>query len=248
MTSRYGLIGFPLSHSFSKTYFKEKFTRESIDAVYDLFPLEDINGLPGLIKENPDIRGLNVTIPHKQQVVKFLDSVSDEAARINAVNVVKVFVKPNGYRLEGYNTDAPAFESELIDFAGTQPSNALILGTGGASAAVAYVLGKLGWEYKFVSRSPEKEDTIGYLQLNEGIIAQTRLIVNTTPLGMYPGISGCPAIPFSFINADHLLFDLVYNPEQTTFLLNGMKYGAKTRNGLGMLHKQAEMAWEIWKK
>lgn len=248
MTSRYGLIGFPLGHSFSKGYFSDKFANESINAVYDLFPIESINLLPQLLKDNHDIKGLNVTIPYKQQVVRFLDSISDEAARINAVNVIKVCKQSDELILEGYNTDAPAFESELVDFAGVYPSNALVLGTGGASAAVAYALEQSGWEYKFVSRSPGRLNTICYQDLNEGLMAQTKLIINTTPLGMYPQISGCPPIPYNMVGADHLFFDLVYNPAETTFLANGKKFGAKTRNGLGMLHKQAELAWELWQK
>jgi shikimate dehydrogenase len=248
MTSRYGLIGFPLGHSFSKSYFSDKFAKEAIDASYDLFPIDNINLLPKLLKDNHGIKGLNVTIPYKQKVIKMIDCMNDEAATINAVNVIKVIKQSDEFILEGYNTDAPAFEAELVDFTGVYPSKALILGTGGASAAVAYVLDKSGWEYNFVSRSHGRLNTITYHELNENIMAQTRLIINTTPLGMHPDISSCPLIPYNRLSTDHFLFDLVYNPAKTTFLLNGEKYGAKTRNGLGMLYKQAELAWEIWQK
>ncbi|MGE5457665.1 MAG: shikimate dehydrogenase family protein [Methanococcaceae archaeon] len=249
MKSRYGLIGYPLSHSFSKNYFSQKFRDNSIDATYDLFPLEEIRSLLDILKTEQGLLGLNVTIPYKQQVISMLDQISDDAAAMNSVNVIKIKKGDNHFILEGYNTDAPAFESEIIDFAGNQPGNALILGTGGASASVAYVLRKLGWEILFISRFPNSHsNALNYHEINESVMLQTRLIVNTTPLGMYPEVDNFPAIPYHFITSKHYLFDLVYNPEITSFLLKGSKKGAHIKNGLGMLYKQAELAWEIWQK
>ncbi len=252
MTNRYGLIGFPLGHSFSKKYFTNKFLNQSIEAVYDLFPLEDVSQLHTILKEFPDLRGLNVTIPHKQKVIPLLDSISGEAAKINAVNTIRVSRVNGKPFLEGYNTDAPAFEAELLEFTDGIENKAvefaLILGTGGASAAVAYVLDKLEWEYQFVSRNANKNNTITYADLSESIVSRSKLIINCTPLGMHPDIETLPQIPYSAVTPEHYLFDLVYNPELTAFLIKGKQQGAHTQNGLGMLHRQAELAWDIWQK
>ncbi len=248
MTNRYGLIGFPLGHSFSKKYFTNKFLNHSIDAVYDLFPLEDVSQLHTILTEFTDLIGLNVTIPHKQKIIPLLDSISDEAAIINAVNTIRISRVNGKPFLEGYNTDAPAFEAELIEFTSGQKRIALILGTGGASAAVAYVLGELGWEYQFVSRNAKKPNSITYADLTESIVSKSKLIINCTPLGMHPDIDTLPQIPYSAVTPQHYLFDIVYNPELTAFLIRGKQQGAHIRNGLGMLHRQAELAWDIWQK
>jgi shikimate dehydrogenase len=246
MNDKFGLIGFPLGHSFSKKYFTDKFTREGIAASYELFPLQDINELKSLVLKQPGLKGLNVTIPHKQVVIKLLDEVSGEVVTIKAVNTISIKTVNGKMVLKGWNTDAPAFESELIEFAGNKPSTALVLGTGGAAAAVKFVLNKLGWHYKSVSRTPMNHDEISYDELLDDLINSTRLIVNTTPLGMFPDVDSAPPIPYSQLTDNHYLFDLVYNPVETKFMSLGKSNGAKVINGLGMLHKQAELAWEIW--
>lgn len=248
MISRYGLIGYPLSHSFSKKYFTDKFCQNDIEAIYDLFPIANISEFHHLLDQHNDLKGLNVTIPYKKQIMELLDELSDEAHSIKAVNTIKILKEQNRIYLKGYNTDAPAFESELLDFAGNTPGKALILGTGGASAAVAFVLSKLNWEFKFVSRNPIQNDTIGYQSIDEELIRQTKLIINTTPLGMHPNMDSSPDLPYYALTSKNLLFDLVYNPELTSFLKKGQLQGAKTRNGLSMLHKQAELAWNIWQQ
>ncbi|HLO92639.1 MAG TPA: hypothetical protein VK172_15850 [Lentimicrobium sp.] len=248
MKSRYGLIGYPLGHSFSKNYFSRKFSDSSIEATYDLFPISDINLLGDILKTNDGLIGLNVTIPYKKLIIPLLDTISDEAAAMNSVNVVKIRKDDDHYFLDGYNTDAPAFESELLDFIGNQTGNALILGTGGASSSVAYILKKLGWEILFASRHPVSANAVNYEEIGRSVILQTQLIVNTTPLGMYPEIDKFPPIPYQYITSEHYLFDLVYNPQKTLFLLKGEESGAYIKNGLGMLYKQAELAWEIWQR
>lgn len=248
MLSRYGLIGYPLSHSFSKKYFTDKFRSDSIDAVYELFPLKSMDEFKPLLEKFTDLKGLNVTIPYKRLVMEMLDEISDEALLINAVNTIKISHQDNKLHLKGFNTDAPAFESELIELAGHQPANALILGTGGASSAVAFVLNKLKWEFKFVSRQPTHDDILSYQMVDEKLVRQTKLIINTTPVGMYPNMNKSPMLPYHALSDKHSLFDLVYNPELTDFLRKGKQQGAKISNGLGMLHKQAELAWKIWQQ
>jgi shikimate dehydrogenase len=252
MHSRYGLIGFPLSHSFSKKYFTEKFTREAIDSTYELFQIDSVHKINDIISNYQDLRGFNVTIPYKQQIIPLVNKLSDEAARIQAVNTVRV-VRENGQiMLEGYNTDAPAFETELLAFMPKFPQYALILGTGGASAAVAYVLKKLNIEIQFVSRTPKQSSSsnniLSYEQLSNQLIDKVKLIINCTPVGMYPNSHLSPQIPYNILTPEHYLFDLVYNPEMTEFLKRGQEHGTQTRNGLGMLYKQADLAWNIWNR
>ena len=230
MSSRYGLIGYPLSHSFSKKYFTDKFLSLNIDAIYELFPIESIAEFPGLLNKQSNLKGLNITIPYKKQVIHLLDDLSDEARMINAVNTVRITRQNNKLYLKGYNTDAPAFESDLLDFIGGAPGNALILGTGGASAAVAFVLEKLNWNFRFVSRKPVNEKMISYDSLDDDLIQRTKLIVNTTPVGMYPNLNTSPDIPYIGLSNNHFLFDLVYNPELTEFLKKGQMQGANIRN------------------
>lgn len=240
----YGLIGFPLSHSFSKRYFTEKFAEMGIanEHRYELFEMEDYNQLPKLIEEYPTLRGLNVTIPHKLNVQQFLDEINDAAKRIGAVNVIKI--TPDK-RLIGFNSDYFGFKNALVEMIGDDAKlNALILGNGGAAKAVKVALEDLGIGYKVVSRSP-KENEWSYEDL-KGKLADYKLIINTTPLGTYPKVETCPPIPYEELTASHYLSDLVYNPEITLFMQKGMDTGAKVQNGYRMLVLQAEKSWEIW--
>lgn len=307
----YGLIGYPLGHSFSQQYFTEKFAREGIaDARYELFPLENIAGLPALLDQNPDLRGLNVTIPHKGSVVPLLQALDETARAVGAVNCIKI----EEGRLIGFNTDVIGFEKSLMNFFGEAPpappdggesvallairkesgkktgsegalppevspprppqrgesvvfgntdretgseaplpplggsGGALILGTGGAAKAVAYVLKKLGIPYLFVSRSPAGKDQISYETVHRLPSTAYCLVVNTTPLGMSPTTDTCPDLPFERLTSKHLAFDLVYNPAETLFLRRAKKQGCAVKNGLEMLHLQAEASWEIWQQ
>lgn len=242
-----GLIGYPLSHSFSKTYFTNKFKEEKIDDqyCYENFPLEKIEDLPALLKNNPDLIGLNVTIPYKETVVKYMDLLDVEASIILAVNTIRI--EKDG-RLKGCNTDLTAFKDTLEDFLinnGGYAENALILGTGGASKAVKFALEVLHIPYQLVSRSSGK-DCMSYQALSEELVSTSSLIINTTPLGMYPAIDTCPAIPYHCLTKEHRLYDLVYNPTESLFLQKGKKQGAAIISGLAMLHGQAEAAWKIW--
>jgi shikimate dehydrogenase len=243
----YGLIGFPLSHSFSARYFEDKFARERItDCGYRLFPLEDISGIRKLILDHRELHGFNVTIPHKIAILPFLDTVSDEAAAVGAVNCVKIERNGSVSTLTGYNTDVYGFRESLLPFLKPYHRKALVLGTGGAAKAACYVLEELGIDYTLVSRSGQMPDSLSYPQLTENMLRENLLIVNTTPLGMYPDLDRCPEIPYSFLTNQHLLFDLVYNPAETTFLKRGREAGTATLNGLKMLELQAEKSWEIW--
>lgn len=240
----YGLIGRKLSHSFSKKFFTEKFRREQINAVYELYELESADQLRRLIGDNPHLRGLNVTIPYKRDVMPFLDYIDPQAARIGAVNVIKI--NPDGTTV-GYNSDYEGFRYSLQRFIPENlMMNALILGTGGASKAVQAVLEDLDMEYAFVSRTPAGNNCIGYDELNVSGLDAYRLIINTTPLGMYPNVHEFPPIPYEQLTGSHYLHDLVYNPEETEFMKRGRQYGARVKNGLEMLYRQAEKAWEIW--
>lgn len=241
MQSVYGLIGYPLSHSFSPDYFRKKFAREGIDAVYRLFPLASINELPNLLNEHPSISGLNVTIPYKEQVIPFLDDIDDAAKAVGAVNCIKI---DNG-KLKGYNTDVIGFKQSLTPLLQTHHNNALILGTGGAAKAVEYVLSKLNISYSLVSSSG-KEGSIAYSDITDLTIKEHPLIINTTPLGMHPNTDTSPDLPYSAIGQKHLVYDLIYNPEETSFLKKGKAQGATTKNGYEMLVLQAEASWDIW--
>ena len=258
--TKFGLIGYPLTHSFSKTYFTNKFEKEGIaDHSYELFPLPNISDLPELIASEPDLCGLNVTIPHKIGVMYYLDKVDAAAKEIDAVNCIKIVNrKPvesffNGdlpslrVRLEGYNTDAYGFEASLKPLLKKHHKKALVLGNGGAARAVSYVLKKLDISHKFVSRKPTKNQLL-YNDLTRNVISENLLIINTTPLGMSPNLDAVPNIPYEFLTGKHLLYDLIYNPEETGFLARGKAQGAATKNGLEMLYLQAEKAWEIWNK
>ena len=242
----YGLIGYPLSHSFSRKYFIEKFRKENItNAEYKLFPLGKISGLPQLLFNNTDLYGLNVTIPYKEAVIPFLDELDETAKAVGAVNTIKI-IHNNKSRLIGYNTDIYGFRQSIKPFLEANHERALILGTGGASKAVEYVLTQIGVNCLFVSRNPKKKNEIAYQDINEYVIKSHLLIVNTTPIGMYPGVDNSPSIPYEFLTEKHFLYDLVYNPEETIFLKLGRIQGAQGINGLSMLHLQAEKACEIW--
>ncbi len=241
----YGLIGFPLAHSFSEKYFSEKFRNESIkDCVYKNFPISSVDKLPEVLADT-SLKGLNVTIPYKEQVITYLDELDPVAMEIGAVNTIKVVRSENIIRLKGYNTDADGFLGSLQNILDFNPDSALILGTGGASKAIVYVLNRLGIKSIKVSRNPATGD-LAYNELTPDVIRNNLLIINTTPLGTYPGTENYPDIPYHLLTDRHLLFDLIYNPPETKFLKFGKGAGAKTVNGYGMLIRQAEESWKIW--
>lgn len=242
----YGLTGHPLTHSFSKDFFNTKFQKEKINAEYRNFDIDDISHLPGLLQTNKTICGLNVTIPYKQQVMHILDETDPTAAKIGAVNVIKIIRDKDGIvKTKGYNSDIFGFRESLRPLLSDHQRNALVLGTGGASKAVAFVLEELGIGFEYLSRT-KGTGRITYQDLTEDIIKSHTLIVNTTPLGMYPDITGYPAIPYQYITKRHLCFDLIYNPEETLFLKYSKEHGASIKNGMEMLELQALEAWRIW--
>ncbi len=240
----YGLIGFPLGHSFSQKYFTQKFEREHIDGKYSLFAIESIDQLPHLL-ENKAISGLNVTIPYKEQIIPYLDGLDESAASVGAVNVVKVTYEGNIRKLIGFNSDVYGFMNSIRPMLCSQHTKALVLGTGGASKAVASVFKTLGVEFKYVSRRP-CDNILTYNDLSDEVIKSHLIIVNATPLGMFPKINECPAIPYNYLTSNHVAFDLIYNPDETLFLKKAAEQGAKTKNGLEMLYLQADRSWEIW--
>ncbi len=244
----FGLIGYPLSHSFSAQYFAKKFSDGHIsDAGYHLFPLEDISILPQLIEQQPDLEGFNITIPYKESILPYLDHLTAEATDIGAVNCVKIDRnQPSGVKLTGYNTDIYGFKESLVPLLKSYHQTALILGTGGASKAVSFALKQMGIAYTLVSRSGQRDTTIHYSQITENLINKSLIIINSTPAGMYPHTESCPDIPYQFLGSKHILFDLIYNPAETKFLKMGREAGATTLNGLKMLELQAEKSWEIW--
>ncbi len=241
---RYGLIGRTLAHSFSAKYFTEKFRREGLDNeyAYDLFELPEISCIGKLLEENPSLAGFNVTIPYKQQILPYLNAMDDEARAIGAVNCVKL----TDGRLTGYNTDIAGIRVSLDELLGTaQPDAALVLGTGGASQAVQYVLAQRDIPFSLVSRDHAKGN-FTYDDLDTAVLATHHLVINTSPVGMYPHVDEAPHIPYALLTPDHYLFDLVYNPQQTLFARLGAEHGAHTLTGLRMLYAQAEAAWDIW--
>ncbi len=243
---QYGLIGYPLTHSFSKKFFTEKFRDEGIGSSYDNFEISDISLFPGIIDNNPGLVGLNVTIPYKEQVIPYLDELDEAAKEIGAVNTIKIIRKGGAIFLKGFNSDTHGFESSLKPFLKDYHKKALILGTGGASKAIKYVLTKLGIEYISASIEELKENEIRYEDIDGEMINERLLIINATPLGTYPKVETFPPIPYEFIGGRHLLFDLVYNPAETKFLKFGREKGAATKNGHEMLINQALRSYEIW--
>ena len=242
---KYGLIGYPLGHSFSKGYFNEKFRNESIDAVYENFEIRDIKEIPRVLDSNHELAGFNVTIPYKEKIIEYLDNVSPEAVAIGAVNVVKVERKGKETILRGYNSDVIGFVNSIKSLLRPSHRKALVLGTGGASKAVDYGLKQLGIETLKVSRK-EKADTITYQQVTPELFEEYPVVVNCTPIGMSPHFDECPALPYGSADDRHLFYDLIYNPEETLFLRKGKERGASVKNGLEMLLLQAEKAWSIW--
>lgn len=245
---KYGLIGYPLKHSFSIGFFNEKFRSENIDAEYVNFEIPEIKDFKEVIEENPNLCGLNVTIPYKEQVIPFLDELDKDTAKIGAVNVIKIIRQSKGkIKLVGYNSDIIGFTQSIEPLLQPHHKKALILGTGGASKAVYHGLKNLGIESTFVSRS-KKEGMLTYEELTPEIMAEHTVIVNCTPVGMYPKVDFCPAIPYDQLTPNHLLYDLLYNPNITLFMKKGEEHGAVTKNGLEMLLLQAFAAWDIWQK
>ncbi len=242
----YGLIGRKLSHSFSKRYFTQKFQREGIASAYELFELEQASQLSDLLAQQPQVKGVNVTIPFKKDVLTLLDELSQEAKSIGAVNTIKV---GSNSRLMGYNTDCYGFEESLREFLdGQSIDRALVLGTGGAAQAIIYVLEEWDIDYRMVSRTPSESNQISYADVYDLDLTLIPLIINTTPLGMFPVVEQAPDLPYEDLGKDHFVYDLVYNPEETELMKRAAARGAKTCNGLRMLELQAEKAWEIWQE
>ena len=263
---RFGLIGFPLKNTFSVNYFTEKFESLNLDDhIYENFPIENIEEIISLVENKTDLIGLNITVPHKVSVIKYLDELDESAKVVGAVNCVKIVrfnqstdnnhnasVNNKNFKLIGFNTDVFGFKKSLETFLGEEKhfDNALILGTGGASKAVAYILEKLNIDFKFVTRNNKLQTLntkqLSYEMLDEEIIHQYQLIINSTPIGMFPNINEAPLLPYQFITPKHFAFDLIYHPNETLFLKNFREHEAKTKNGLEMLHLQADKAWEIF--
>jgi shikimate dehydrogenase len=244
---QFGLIGYPLGHSFSVTYFGEKFEREKIDASYKNFPLRRISEFETLIKQEPDLYGLNVTVPYKQSVIPYLDALSQTARTVKAVNTICFCRKGEHRALTGHNTDVIGFEKSLRKHLKKHHTSALVLGTGGSAGAVIFVLNKLGIGHQKVSRKGGA-GRVKYEELDPDMVHHTPLIINCTPLGMHPEVNECPDLPYEVLTKKHLLFDLIYNPEKTLFLARGQAQGAAIANGYKMLIYQAEAAWEIWSR
>lgn len=246
---KYGLIGYPLKHSFSISYFNEKFRAEHINAEYVNFEIPRIEDFMEVVDENPDLCGLNVTIPYKEQVIPYLDELDKDTAKISAVNVIKIIRLPKGKnRLVGYNSDVIGFTKSIGPMLQPHHRKALVLGTGGASKAVSYGLETLGVKNIRVSRTKRSDDVLTYQELTPEVMAEHTVIVNCTPVGMYPKVDFCPDIPYGLLTPDHLLYDLLYNPGETLFMKKGREQGATVKNGLEMLLLQAFAAWEIWQK
>ena len=241
----YGLLGYPLVHSFSQTYFNQKFEAENISAQYINFEIPDIGMLMEVVAENENLNGLNVTIPYKEQVIPFLDEIDPAASEVGAVNVIKFIRGKDGLRLKGYNSDIIGFTDSIKSLLKPHHQSALVLGTGGAAKAVSYSLRKLGLEVQLVSRR-KSANTLVYEELTKNDLKTHKVIVNTTPLGMYPNVDTCPDIPYRYLTSQHLCYDLIYNPDETLFLKNSRLAGAQVKNGLEMLLLQAFASYSIW--
>jgi len=245
----YGLIGYPLGHSFSRGYFNDKFAAEGINAEYCNFEIPAIGDIKDVLDDNPDLAGLNVTIPYKEQVIPYLDRLDGDAAAIGAVNVIRIVrhdpVDDDDFELVGYNSDVVGFRNSISPLLTPHRDKALILGTGGASKAVFHGLRQLGVEPVYVSRTP-RQGVLSYADLTPEVMAGHKVIVNATPLGMYPKVDSCPDIPYDCLTSEHLLYDLIYNPDMTTFMKKGAALGAEVKNGLEMLLLQAFESWRIW--
>lgn len=245
LRKRFGLLGRNINYSFSKGYFSEKFEKEKLEGcTYENFDIQEIKAFPEIIKNNPDIKGMNVTIPYKEVVIPFLDKLSKKAAIIGAVNTIKI---TKSGKLKGYNTDYYGFLESLKPLLQPHHKKALILGTGGASKGVAFALEELGILYTFVSRQAT-ENAISYEQINDLTFDDYQIIINSSPVGTSPNIEAFPLIPYQYFTQNHIAYDLIYNPAETQFLKKATAQGAQTKNGLDMLIFQAEKAWEIWNK
>ena len=241
----YGLLGYPLVHSFSQNYFNQKFESENIDAEYINFEIPDVGMLMEVVAEHENLNGLNVTIPYKEQVIPFLDEIDPAASEVGAVNVIKFIRGKDGLRLKGYNSDIIGFTDSIKSLLKPHHQSALVLGTGGAAKAVSYSLRKLGLEVQLVSRR-KSANTLVYEELTKNDLKTHKVIVNTTPLGMYPNVDTCPDIPYRYLTSQHLCYDLIYNPDETLFLKNSRLAGAQVKNGLEMLLLQAFASYSIW--
>lgn len=241
----FGLVGYPLGHSFSKSFFAEKFSREDIEAEYLNFELPNIEQFPELIKKNTLLEGLNVTIPYKQTIIPYLDELDSEAKSVGAVNVIRIQKKEGKTWLKGFNSDIIGFRESLLPLLKPWHTKALVLGTGGASLAICHVLNELNIRWIKVSRTPSKE-MLGYKDINKEILHEMPLVVNCTPLGTFPHTNTCPDLPYEALTSRNLLYDLVYNPQKTLFLKKGEEQGATIKNGLQMLHLQAIASWKFW--
>ena len=245
----YGLVGKGLSHSYSPGYFNDKFARLGIEAEYRLFDLDNIAALPEIIDATPGLKGLNVTIPYKRAVFEFVTAVDRVAGLTCSINTLKIQKQNKVNIITGFNTDVIGFERSLKELVKNSVNRkALILGTGGSSRAVAYVLRKMGFFFLYVSRNPGKASQLGYSFIDRKILDDYKLIINTTPLGMHPNPDSFPPLPYALLTADHMLFDLVYNPGETKFMALGKNQGAKVMSGIKMLEIQAEASWKIWRK
>ncbi len=246
---KYGLIGYPLGHSFSITYFNEKFQAENINAQYVNFEIPRIEDFIEVVAENPNLCGLNVTTPYKEKIIPYLDELDKDTAKIGAVNVIKIIRLPKGkVKLVGYNSDIIGFSQSIEPLLQPHHKKALLLGTGGASKAVFHGLANLGVESTYVSRTKRSDDVLTYQELTPEVMEQHTIIVNCTPVGMYPKVDFCPDIPYELLTPRHLLYDLLYNPNETLFMKKGRAQGATVKNGLEMLLLQAFAAWEIWQR
>jgi shikimate dehydrogenase len=239
---KFGLVGKTLGYSFSKHYFEEKFQREGLDSTFENFELPAIEAIENIFSIH-DLKGFSVTIPYKEQIIPFLDSLSEEAAVIGAVNCVHL--SSDGKKI-GYNTDAFGFHQMIKPFLTNEHERAIILGTGGASKAVAYVLKNIGLDVLWISRNPQNEKEFRYEAINEYMLRACKVVVNCTPVGTFPNVDDCVPFPFEFLTESHLCIDLIYNPEETKFLRESREHGATILNGLSMLKEQANKAWEIW--
>jgi len=245
---RYGLIGFPLEHSFSKDYFNNKFASEGIDAEYVNFEITSIKELKTIIKNDSNLKGLNVTIPYKEQVIPFLDHINKDARQIGAVNVIKIDRKKKKTKLSGFNSDITGFKQSIEPLLKPYHQRALILGNGGSAKAIFYGLQQLGLEATYVSRQKSSEQLLLYSELSPEVMETHTVVVNCTPVGMWPNVDDCPAIPYQLLTDKHLLYDLLYNPNETLFMKKGEEQGAVVKNGLEMLLLQAFAGWNIWQK
>lgn len=243
----FGLIGYPLGHSYSQKYFTEKFSALGIaDAKYSTFPISEISKINNIVASNKSLLGINVTTPYKELIIPYLDELDIDALKLGNVNTIKIYRDDNNIKLKGFNTDIFGLQKTINKFDLPDKIKALILGSGGSAKTVAYLLNSKGIKYIHVSRNPSKPSMISYSALNRDIINDYKLIINASPVGMHPNKDKCPDIPYEMISTEHFAIDLVYNPENTLFLLKCRDKGAYTENGLTMLYEQADKAWEIW--